>query len=72
MFYIEYDFSKKINKCYTVLYNVCYFKDSDLLENTDKRIGIEDKSCPCTAVGRFGQIIPSHTMYGGILFSSSL
>ena len=36
----------KINKCYTVLYNVCYFKDSTLSENTDKCIGIEDKSCP--------------------------
>ena len=37
---------KKINKCYTVLYNLCYFKDNALSENTGKRIGIEDESCP--------------------------
>ena len=35
-----------MNKCYTVLYNLCYFKGSALSENTGKRIGIEDESCP--------------------------
>ena len=35
-FYIEYALSNKKNKCYTVLYTVCYFKDSALAENTGK------------------------------------
>ena len=37
---------KKINKCYTVLYNLGCFKDSALSENTGMGIGIEDESCP--------------------------
>ena len=59
-----------MNKCYTVLYNLSYFNDSALSENTGKRNCIEDDSCPCNSISldNFDSLLVSNA----VRFSSLL